>query len=334
MTSGVVIDHAAVVLAAARRHCAEADAAQLRVFLDAVEWAGLHEVTGLDAAATWGESPVPLAGVGAPLVGEFCVAEFAAALGVSTDSGRALLAAALEIPHRLPRVWARVQAGDLPVWRARRIAEQTISLSVEAAAYVDRQVAPFAHKTGPVVTERLVDEAIGRFMPERAKEIAALAADGRQVRIDHAQVSFAGTSDVFATIDLADALDLDAALAAGAQQLAQLGSGDSLNVRRATALGVLARGEQGFGFETGAQAPVSKPRNVVLHVHLTPGEELATLEGHRLISAEQVRAWCGTPGARISVKPVIDLNQTLATTAYEPTETIRDHVTLREGSCC
>jgi hypothetical protein len=44
---------------------------------------------------------------------------------------------------------------------------------------VDAQVVAFAHKIGPAVLDRLVEEAIGRFMPEKALEDAHRAADGR-----------------------------------------------------------------------------------------------------------------------------------------------------------
>ena len=64
------------------------------------------------------------------MVAEFCIAEFAR----STDGGRALVAAAVELKYRLPRLCARVQSGDLEAWRARRIAEEALLLSKEAAA--------------------------------------------------------------------------------------------------------------------------------------------------------------------------------------------------------
>ena len=78
---------------------------------------------------------------------EFCVAELGAVLGLSTIAAKRLVGQALELRHRLPRVWRRVQAGQVPAWKARRIAETTIHahLSPEAVAYVDAQVAPFAH---------------------------------------------------------------------------------------------------------------------------------------------------------------------------------------------
>ena len=42
---------------------------------------------------------------------EFAVIEFAAAMGRSTESGRRYLSHAVEGHYRLPRCWARVEAG-------------------------------------------------------------------------------------------------------------------------------------------------------------------------------------------------------------------------------
>src|SRR5919112_640655 len=97
----------------------------------AVTWAEQHPPESIDEAATWvtpgGDTGLTLAGEGAPLVAEFCIAEFALAIGRSTDGGRALVASAVELKYRLPRVWARVAAGDLEAWRARRIAQATFN---------------------------------------------------------------------------------------------------------------------------------------------------------------------------------------------------------------
>ncbi len=275
----------------------------------------MHSVDSLAEAATvWdhGETGMPVAGPGAPLVAEFSVTEFAAAIGLPTEAGKAYLGEAVELRYRLKWVWSRVIKGDLPAWRARRVARETMLLSLEAAAYVDRHVAHVAHKVRPAQVDRLVEEAIGRFMPEEAERRRRQAADGRSFTVDTRQPSLRGTSTVYGELDLADALDLDAAVAAGAQALKDLGSTDTLDVRRATAVGDLARrqltldlnpttdaspdgssgadpmpadtatgdGDPTVGPGKTSRRATRKPRQVVLYVHLSdaavvPGAPLA-----------------------------------------------------------
>src|SRR4029079_367345 len=162
MTSTAVpdLDTAAAVLEHARDRRRIADAAEADLLQDAVTWAELHPAESIADAVRFGDTPVPVAGPGAPLVAEFCVAEFAAAVGLPTETGKAHLGEALELRHRLPKTWARVEAGDLPAWRARRIARATIALSPAAAGFVDAQVAGFAHRIRPSGVDRLVEEAI------------------------------------------------------------------------------------------------------------------------------------------------------------------------------
>src|SRR3954471_12766820 len=150
MTSGTTTLDTAAVLAAARRARATANAAEAEVLLQAVQWSQLHQVTDPDEASTvlvehGHDTGIPIAGDGAPLVSEFAVAEFASALGLSAGAGRNLVGQALELAHRLPKTWARVQDGSLAPWRGRRIAEETLCLSDEVAARVERSVAPVGH---------------------------------------------------------------------------------------------------------------------------------------------------------------------------------------------
>ena len=123
------------VLAAVREQTAAADRAEARKLQLAVQWAIMHPAETLDDAETYAtrvhlagvdEQGITLAGPGAPLVREFCVAEFAAAVGVGTETGKHYLGQAVELRDRLPQLWARVVAGDLAAWKARRVAEQTI----------------------------------------------------------------------------------------------------------------------------------------------------------------------------------------------------------------
>src|SRR3954447_3517274 len=260
------VDTAAGVLAFARDRRAAADAAEADLLRAACAWADLHPAESITDAVRFGDTPVPVAGPGAPLVAEFCVAEFAAAVGLPTETGKAYLGEALELRHRLPKTWARVVAGDLPAWRARRIARQTIVLSPAAAGFVDAQVAGFAHRIRPSGVDRLVQEAIVRFMPDEARRRREAAADGRHVHVHTHQVSFEGTVWVEAEVALADPLALDTALSAGAARLADLGSTAPLEVRRSEALGEMARRQLTLDLATGTETPT---RAVVLHVHVS-----------------------------------------------------------------
>ena len=57
------------------------------------------------------------------------------------------------------------------------------------------------------------------------------------------------------------------------------------------------------------------------------------MENHkRLVTIEQVRAWCATAG-KVTLRPVIDLHQRLTTEGYAIPEKIRDHVIARDRTC-
>ena len=93
----VVPDDAAGVLAFARSRRAAADRAEADLLQAAVAWAVIHPAETLDGAVSLAsrvhlegadDQPVTLAGPGAPLVAEFSVAEFAAAIGVGTETGK------------------------------------------------------------------------------------------------------------------------------------------------------------------------------------------------------------------------------------------------------
>ncbi|MCW2784826.1 MAG: hypothetical protein JWP74_1343, partial [Marmoricola sp.] len=172
MTSTTTSLDTAAVLAAARRDRSEADAAERRVLGHALAWAQLHTTDDEEAMATFGDSPISLAGQGAPHVLQFAVLEFGAVLGMSRRSAESLVADVLELGYRLPLTWERVVSGRLKAWRARQIAQATQDLSLEAAAYVDAQVAGFASRISPAELQRLIDTAIARYMPSYAEQIA------------------------------------------------------------------------------------------------------------------------------------------------------------------
>ncbi|HYH73594.1 MAG TPA: DUF222 domain-containing protein [Nocardioides sp.] len=153
------------LLALARERKATEERAAADLLDIAARWADLHPPESIHHAATFttgrgigSEVEEPIAGEGCPTVAEFCVAELGAVLGISTVSAKRLIGHALELRHRLPRLWAQVQAGGVPAWRARSVAEATIHavsvLSVEAAGWVDVQVAAVAGRVGPAQLDR------------------------------------------------------------------------------------------------------------------------------------------------------------------------------------
>lgn len=345
-------DTAAAVLRAARAHRRDADEAEVKLLIAALDWAIMHPAESVEDCATiyvrGVDTAIPVAGPGAPLVAEFAIPEFAAAVGLSTEAGKGFIGDAVELRYRLPRVFERVTAGDLKVWRARRVCNHTTALSPAGAAFVDQHVAPVAHKIRPAELERLINEAVARFEPEKVTEFADETAEQRHATFNHDQVGFDGTLRMDAVLDIPDALDLDAAIKHGAAVLKALGSSDSLNVRRSVALGELARHQPQLGFSADAAtcggAPTRAPvkRQVILHVHLSE----AAIHGvsddahvgrferlRRPLTADQIRAWCGNPDAEVVVKPVNDLNDHLRADQYEIPDRIREHVVLRDGSC-
>ncbi|WP_210502415.1 HNH endonuclease signature motif containing protein [Nocardioides xinjiangensis] len=358
----------------AAEHRAAADQLDL-----AARWADLHPPESIHSAATFTvpscEHEEPIAGDGCPLVAEFCIAELGAVLGVSTTAAKRLVGHALELRHRLPRLWAQVHAGQVPPWRARAVAEATIhatpALTVDAAGWVDTQVAAVAGKVGPAQLDRLVAEAITRHHlatpdPTADPEDGHLTIDRRHATVHDEDVHYAGTMRLEAELDIADALDLDRALAHGAETLKALGSNASLDARRAAALGDLARTQTALDLHTsgmrsapahdsavghgttgvagmrgGDGLPVA--REVVLHAHfetaLTPDGETVfgptgrLEERQRLLLLDQVRSWCGDSRTKVTVKPVMDLNTDLTAPGYAIPDRIREHVILRDRTC-
>ncbi|WP_210649094.1 HNH endonuclease signature motif containing protein [Nocardioides sp. SYSU D00065] len=340
----------------ATEHRAAADQLDL-----AARWADLHPPESIHSAASFTvpgcDHEEPIAGEGAPLVAEFCVAELGAVLGISTTSAKRLIGHALELRHRLPRLWAQVQSGAVPAWRARSVAEATIhatpALTPEAAGWVDSQVAAVAGRVGPAQLDRLVAETIKRFdlaAPDPAgdPEDGYLSVDPRHATIDTQDVHYAGTMRLEAELDLADALDLDRALAHGAATLAALGSAETLDARRAKALGDLARTQTALDLHTQGNAearaadglPVA--REVVLHAHFDAtacgdqtvfGPTGRMEEGQRLLLLDQVKGWCADTRTKVTIKPVIDLTAELTSPGYDIPDRIREQVVLRDRTC-
>jgi len=218
-------------------------------------------------------------------------------------------------------------------------------------AWIDAQITPYAAKVGPAQLDRLLTEAIARQHPTEPvdpDDAHPECPDTRHVTIEAGhggQVGYAGTTQVTAELDLADALDLDHALRTGAAELKALGSVESLGARRAMALGQLARHQLALDLTTGtstgtstgtgaglkADADLPAARALELHLHFKAslgegaegGLEIDRFgrldEGQRLLLLHLVKSWCGDSHTKVTLKPVIDLNTELHTPGYEST---------------
>jgi hypothetical protein len=51
------------------------------------------------------------------------------------------------------------------------------------------------------------------------------------------------------------------------------------------------------------------------------------------VSVEQVKDWCKGTNTKVTVRPVIDLNENLSTDSYRPTPTMREQAVLVNATC-
>ena len=234
-----------------------ADRAELAVLELALEFA--HASPALrgqeswqpDEAPSWLEDQTDLLDeeerewIGIPALRWDAPAAFAAANDMSTTAGKALLRDVLVLSHRTPAFWAAVRAGRVPAWRARRVAQALLGQPADVCRYVDLALAERLVEgaaIGPVVLDRLVDEAMLRLHAEQRELEQLEALDARHVTIDPASINHTGIGQMDARADWADLGAFDEAVSEVAHALAQLPDHehDSLDVRRSIALGILA----------------------------------------------------------------------------------------------
>jgi hypothetical protein len=322
----------------ARPRVAEAAAASQLAL--AARWAELHPAPEGETPAGWGnadlhgEGVVPLAGPGAPHVAEFAPMELAATLGVSHTVGKQLMGDALELRHRLPRLWDLVHSGTVPAWRARQVARLTTDLSRDAATFADKLVSADPVRINQVRAAKLVDEARLRFDPDRAAadEEESLARRGVWFRPGRTP----GVTDVQLSLDALHAAKLDETLSDLACQLKKLGDTDSLDVRRAKAVGVLADPQQALNLLAGEVSGGTREGRTVLHLHLGK-DDLSNDDGAGIFekvgaaTMQLIRDWLGRTD--VTIRPVLDLSRRDAVDRHDPPQWMRELVLLRDEHC-
>jgi hypothetical protein len=288
-------------------------------------------------------------------VAAFAAEPVAGALGVSTQAALKLLADTLDLHHRLPGCWARVEALEVEPFKARRVAELTHRLSQAAAALVDAALAPVLHSCSWATIERAVAHAIATHHPELVAERDRRGKDAWDVTLTHGTAGeFAGTSWLEATGDTLDLTALMHRITGLAADLAVAGDPDPLGARKAKALGLLANDQAHADLLTlldNDQTPASSAApsrtsgtrgpKTHLYLHLSLLELLGLGTDDELVCGaveklgpalmDTIEDWVARSTATIT--PVIDLNRAWAVDGHEPPALMREQVILRDRHC-
>jgi hypothetical protein len=301
-----------------------------------------------------------LGGEGTPAVWEFAAAELGAVQEMSPYAASRLIADALDLRHRLPRLWRRLVAGEVRAWKCREVAKATRHLSQEAADLVDRAVADVIVS---LPWGRFLNRLSGKIIeadPADAEARAAAYAAERFVRTGQSEH---GLKTLVARAAAGDVIWFAAMVDRIALALAADGDCDTLDVRRSKAIGVLAQPARAVLLLSRARTPsldedgeaseelgppecavrglealqrvdperLMPPVTVYLHLHeetVRSGGGAARCEGVGPLVLSQVRELLAT-GCKIRLQPVIDPTDAASVDCYEAPQRIREALHLR-----
>lgn len=256
---------------------------------------------------------------------------------------RAVLADVLDLRHRLPLVWACVEALEAEVWVARRVAVLCRALGQAAAAIVDAAVADAISGESP---GRVLDIAAAKVIEaDTAAHRARLEAQARRRFVALSRTDAHGLRHVIARVAAGDAVWVDAMVDRVADILLtrpglRPGTPDQIgrDEARSIAFGWLARPADLLALLTGAdldRADLARARpRVTLYVHLHQSAVdgtaagVARVEGLGPLLLDQVRDLLGH--AHVSLRPVIDLHDRTSVNAYEHPEAVKERTHLRQ----
>ncbi|CAM3227825.1 HNH endonuclease signature motif containing protein [Nocardioides dubius] len=323
---------------------------QLRL---AHQWCVMNPVVPGGSSASWCDDAAFasldlddfLGGEGTPAVAAFAAEEFAAASGISRYAALSLLADALDLHHRLPLLWARVELLEVPGWKARRVAELTRKLSREAAAWFDQTLADGDRYGWPTI-ERVLAMAVAKFHPGLVRDKnGPLSKADWDVSLNHRygpDGSASGTSTLDVVGDSLDLARFHDLVCDEAEKMKRAGDTDTLGQRKAKALGNIAEAQGTLDYEaTDQPTPRGRTgRGLRVFVHTTLADlfstdDLALADSDRLgpILIEQLTEWLKRHGSIASITPVIDLNRTGSVDRHDPPPWMAEQVRLRDQHC-
>jgi len=257
------------LLFAARR------AADAEMFVLATRFADLHPPQTVrrrrDGRVLPGmERAMRLGGEGTPAVAEFACVELGARMQLGSWSAQHYLADALDVRHRLPLTWRRVELHEARIPLVRLMASRTRHLSVEAAAAVDEEMCE--HVDGSLPWSRFEARLDGRIVA--ADPAAAAAREAARAAAQFARRTLGsedGTAGFFVRSSIGVIARLDATVAFVAEALAAFGDTEPLDVRRVKAVLVLANPTQAV--ELLAAYAAQRARSVDTELPLDEPEE-------------------------------------------------------------
>jgi hypothetical protein len=319
-------------------------AAERRKLRYAIQWCRLHPAVDPEDAATWGDlggrdrdCDVRIGGEGTPDVAAFTAEPFAAALGLSTRAGMQLLSDGLDLHYRLPRAQELVEALKIAPWRARRLAQATSSLSKEAAACVDAQLAPVLDSCGPTRIDNVVEEARARFdAAEQAEEEQEQRANWGVKLVHGPSGRYAGTSWLEVTGDTPTLTRFHDLICKQAHDL--LDPDDpathDLDQRKVEAVGLIV--DRATGATPGAAGGSTK-----LYLHIDGATLFDSLvdstigvgSAERLgpITSDLLKQWVGH--SRVTIQPVLRTAREDSVDQHDPPAWMHELVILRDRTC-
>ncbi len=290
-------------------------------------------------------------------------------LGRSHVAAATLIADALDVRHRLPRLWTALLAGQVRVWQARHVAARTRATGLTRAQ---------AREVDATTTPYLATLPWGRFTDLLEARIIAADPHAAEARREAAELdrfvvtgqsNEHGLKTLIAKATAGEVIYLVAMVDRIAEILHQHGDTDPVGPRRAKALGILAHPARALALLQQGQEPVvstgsttreavvstgSTTRDVVstgsttrdpgsttrevplppatLYVHLSRESMLTGAGVARMEGVGPITIGQASQFLRhsqVTLKPVIDLEQDHPVDAYEAPDRLRELMHLR-----
>ncbi|HYI59259.1 MAG TPA: hypothetical protein VEX66_13900, partial [Microlunatus sp.] len=209
-----------------------------RKLVIAAAWADAHSEVDHPDGGLLVERLVSIGPAGTPAVAEFAAHGLVGPFGTTIQSATAWMGDGLAIRHRLPRLWERVVAGEVPHWKARQIAALTSELSVATVGQVDEETSPWVGQLPWASFLKTLDATILEVDEQAYRRRERLAAAKREVR---ATQSEEGLRTLIARGEAGDVALMLALYQRVAECLAEEGDEDPLPVRMSKAIGIIAQ---------------------------------------------------------------------------------------------